>query len=128
MSLLKNDFFDLSSVSKSALDRRIDISDEYTVNEISVVSSRSERLFPTDFEISKEETENFRVLARHTKLEMSLRNITSHRKYVGPAIVFCKKIILKLVGVILKDTLIAQEIFNRHTIKILARQSSNKRE
>jgi len=124
MSLLRNDFFGLSTVSKDALDKRLSISDNYTVNEIEEVSNRSERLFRDNFEISKEQTELFRVLASHAHVKLHPRNITSHRKYIGPIIVGLKKVLFKLVGVILKDTFNTQEMFNRYTIKTLARESS----
>lgn len=126
MSLLRNDFFNLSSTSESALLSRLANSDKYTVDEIRDVSARSERLFPRDFELSKELTEDFRILAKHTRVELTPRNLTSHRKYIGPVIVICKRILFKIVSVILKDTLAAQEIYNRHTLKLLAKEVSRK--
>lgn len=124
MSLIKNDFFSLSGVSEDALLRRLANSEEYTVNEIEMVSARSERLFPHDFELSEELTEDFRVLAKHTRVELTPRNLSSHRKYIGPVIVASKRILFKLLSAILKDTLGAQEIYNRHMLKVLAKECS----
>ena len=126
MSLLKIDFFNLSAVSQEALSRRLANSDEYTVNEIEAVSSCLERLFPPDFAISKELTETFRLLAKYTRVDLRPRNLSSHRKYIGPVIVMCKQMLFKIVGVIMKDTLNGQEIFNRHLLKALAIESSRK--
>jgi hypothetical protein len=122
MSLIKNDFFSLSGVSEDALLRRLANSEEYTVNEIEMVKARSERLFPFDFELSEELTEDFRVLAKHTRVELTPRNLSSHRKYIGPVIVASKRILFKLLSAILKDTLGAQEIYNRHMLKVLAKR------
>jgi hypothetical protein len=126
MSLLRNDFFGLSKVSKDALEKRLSNSDEYTVNEISEVSNRSEKLFPNNFEISEEQTEIFRILTKFTRAELRPRNLTSHRKYFGPVIVGIKRVLFKLLGVILKDTLQSQEVFNRYAVKALAQESSKK--
>jgi len=128
MSLLKNDFFELSAVSEDALNRRLSNSDEYSAKEIEEVASFSERLFPPDFEITTELTENFRVLTRHSKVELRPKEISSHRKFVGPIIVAFKSVLFKLMGVILKDTLASQEIFNRYVVKALAKESEKKLE
>ncbi|HMO19280.1 MAG TPA: hypothetical protein PKA63_14535 [Oligoflexia bacterium] len=67
-------------------------------NEVRSVSEKSTRLFNNSFAIDKETTELFRAMCilSQCSLEGASRP-SSHRPLIGPAIVFVKQIIWKLV-------------------------------
>jgi hypothetical protein len=120
MSLLKNDFFSLSTVVEEALRSRLRGNSSYTEVEIADVMKRSEKLFDAEKEISRSITEDFRALTKFAQVELRPRELTSHRKYIGRFIVLFKKCAFKLMSALLKDTLRSQEIFNRKVVKTLA--------
>jgi hypothetical protein len=95
----------------------------YTESEITDVAEHPFRLFPNWFILTEEATRVFRSLARHCRFELKPpRLIASHRKYIGPAIVFIKRLTFPLVKFQMKDAMATQTFFNISVIKQLAAQ------
>lgn len=68
--------------------------------------------------------EKLRRLCQLWDVEMKPVKITSHRKVIGPFIVFAKKLIFPLLKVFLKEPLRQQRDFNAAAIALLAELSN----
>ena len=121
MYLIQRDNFDLNSKLNHALQARLTGQQDLTHEEIEVIKVRETRIFPKDYELSLEQTESFRVLCKFSKFDLTPRHISSHRKYVGPLIVSGKRVFYRLIALLLRDVLAGQEVFNKETVKALAR-------
>ena len=89
--------------------------------EISEVSEYSNRLF--DHELPPELCKEFRLLCLTAVKEPRPPVIRSHRPVIGPVIVFIKQLSWRILKVLLKDTIESQQMFNRKTVRLLARSS-----
>jgi hypothetical protein len=87
-------------------------------SELEDISKLEHRLFPVDFELDKQQTEDLRALCSlsQTGLRQNLK-ITSHRPLIGPLIVFGKRILWRIVQVLLKETFAGTQEFNARLVK-----------
>lgn len=105
------------------LDCRIKNNANYSTLEISEISTKNSALCPSNFEISDKARELLRVLIMLSRCELKLaKHIRSHRKFIGPLIVFFKKLTWPLVHFHLKDTFESIQQFNSWTVYGLAQQ------
>ena len=113
----------LSARVSEALNLRLSSARDYTSTEIQEVEELDKALFPKNFEISEEARETVRVLCSLSCCELRpAREIRSHRKFVGPLIVFVKRLTWPLVRFHLKDTFEAAQLFNSRLVSSHARQ------
>ena len=106
------------------LNTRITINDNFTRQEIAEISLKNSALCPKDFEINAQSHELLRVLSMFSRCELKpIKQITSHRRYLGPLIVFFKKLSWPLVRFHLKDTFESIQQFNSWTVYGLAKQT-----
>lgn len=110
--------------AEQALANRIKSYPELSKGEIEDVESVSRGLFPQGYRLSNEETERFRALCTFSQFELKPPIVRSHRRYLGPIIVFCKKIAWRILSSLLRDTFNSQRAFNCATVKQLARSES----
>ena len=96
---------------------------EYTSEEIKDISVLDMSLFPEDFELSQESSERFRTLARLSHLELKpARNISSHRKALGPLIVAVKRLSWPFIKAHLQDSFLGIQEFASQMLEISAKQ------
>ena len=114
---------DLQQRSASELPQRTRNNPHFTEAEIAKVQSLRRSLFPKGFVLSKEATETFRALAKFAPVELRpAAEIRSHRRFVGPVIVFLKRLTWPFIKLHLKDTVAGLREFNSRTVVELARQ------
>ena len=102
---------DLEKRAKDALNSRLKSAENYTLDEIAEISSLERKLFPQS-SIDKETTDLFRRLSALSNIKLTpSREITSHRKLIGPLIVAVKRISYPLIRVHLKRIFEALEEF-----------------
>jgi hypothetical protein len=95
----------------------------YTLEECQSVRERSTQLVPTGFELGARDSELLRALAVFSNTELRPpAQITSHRRFIGPIIVFIKKLSWPLVQLHLKETVIGIREFHSLTLTVIARQ------
>lgn len=87
--------------------------------EVREVAEYSNKLF--DAELPPELCKEFRLLCACAVREPKPPVIRSHRPLFGPIIVFIKKLSWRILRVLLKDTIESQQMFNRKTVRLLAR-------
>jgi hypothetical protein len=126
-SIIQKDSFQSSELNQrinSALAERLSGNDAYNKEEITKVSNLKSKLMPEGFVLSTEQTENLRALCKLSKVELKpAREITSHRKIIGPVIVFLKKLTWPLMQIHLKDTFNELSDFCSWTVKTIAKQT-----
>ncbi len=124
--VVNNDFSRSNSLEQRALGRlekRLREQPELTASEIVKVAELDKSLFPKDFEISEEARESLRVLCSYSRCELrSGRDIRSHRRFIGPAIVFLKRLSWPLIRFHLKDTFESMQLFHSWVVYSHARQ------
>lgn len=87
------------------LSTRLNQNSKYTVEEVRRITDLDRSLFPKDFAVSKETSDNLRALANLSQCQLKpAREIRSHRKLLGPVIVALKKLTWPLIKVHLNDT------------------------
>ena len=101
---------------------------EYTSDEAYYVSHVDLALCKKELKISDERLEKLRHLCQLWDIDLRHKEITSHRKFVGPAIVFVKKRIYPLFRFFLKDLIHQQQRFNATAIALIADLSSENEE
>ncbi len=90
--------------------------------EIDDIRNLDHRLFPRDFELGKKDTEELRAICSLSQTGLrQVRKISSHRPLIGPAIVFAKRILWRIVQVLLKETFDGTQEFNARLVKSHAR-------
>lgn len=95
----------------------------YTIEEIEAVSRLKRTLFPPDFQLDQETSECFRTLVQFADVQLKpAQMIRSHRRFIGPLIVFIKKLTWPLIQIHLKDTINSAREFNARTVILLAKQ------
>lgn len=123
--LAQNGIPDLSTITERACAARAKRVNgiDYTSEEIAEIERLDRRLFSSEFEISEEARESLRVLCTYSRCELRPSPIIrSHRKLIGPAIVFLKKLSWPLVRFHLKDTFESIELFHSSLVYSYARQ------
>jgi hypothetical protein len=63
--------------------------------------------------------ELLRQLATYWDVQIATPTISSHRKVIGPAIVFCKKIAFRIISILLKEQVQRQRDFNAKTVELM---------
>jgi hypothetical protein len=99
-------------------------SSEYTADEAYYVSHVDLTLCKKELRLSDERLEKLRQLCQLWDIDLRHKEITSHRKFVGPVIVFAKKRIYPLFRFFLKDLIHQQQRFNATAIALIADLSS----
>lgn len=124
--LVENGVRELSGLEQRArrqLAERIESSPAYDAAEIAEITALEKSLFPRDFEISDETRETLRVLCSFSRCELRPASaIRSHRRIVGPIIVFLKKLSWPLIRFHLKDTFESMQLFHSWVVYSHARQ------
>ncbi len=101
---------DLNQRISQNLKNRTNSNEHYSLEETISVSKIDRTLFPKDFEVSDESRELIRILASFSACELkAARHFTSHRKLLGPIIVFLKKITWPIIMFHLKDKFETQQ-------------------
>ena len=78
---------------------------------------------PEGISVSPERLERLRHLCQLWDVKLKPREITSHRKFIGPVIIAVKKLFFPIFHAFLKDTLHQQRSFNAAAIALLAELS-----
>jgi len=108
---------------KNNLDVRLAGQSDLTAKEIEQVAELDKSLFPKEFEISEDSRETLRVLCSYSRCELrSGREIRSHRRFLGPLIVFLKRLSWPLIRFHLKDTFESMQLFHSWVVYSHARQ------
>src|SRR5690606_2278941 len=78
---------------------------ELSISELEEVATLDTALFPKTLELAPETTETIRVLCALSRCQLRpAREIRSHRRFIGPIIVFLKRLSWPLIRFHLKDT------------------------
>ena len=118
----------LSQRSEDALASRLKAHPSYSASEIETISSMVSRFVNSDAQLSDKECERLREMAILSRCSLRyLQPITSHRKFVGPIIVFGKKLLWKLLYSQLRKQFEAMEEFNGAVVENIAREMSQQR-
>ncbi len=94
----------------------------YNTSEIQAIALTETHLFPTGFQLTESETEEFRALCNFSQVSLRPARITSHRKYLGPIIVFLKRCSWPLLQVHLKNVFAGVQEFQIRSVVTMARQ------
>lgn len=113
----------LESVLSANLEKRLNSHQSFSRTEIQDISNRRHRLFPDDFKLSRDDWEYLSPLANTYRSGLRPPHaISSHRPYIGPVIVFGKKILWRILHFFLSGAFEQLEDFHRHLIRAYARQ------
>lgn len=105
----------------SALAQRLQGNGHFNSSEISEISEYPFRLFPKGFVLTANETTKMRAMATLSQCQLKpAAAITSHRRFIGPCIVFIKKLSWPFIKLHLKDTLAGIQGFQSWTVKTVA--------
>lgn len=111
----------LENEISSALAKRLQGNGHFNSSEISEISEYPFRLFPKGFALTAQETTKMRALAALSQCQLKpAATITSHRRFIGPCIVFIKKLSWPFIKLHLKDTLAGIQGFQSWTVKTVA--------
>ncbi|MFN8392676.1 MAG: hypothetical protein U0136_20460 [Bdellovibrionota bacterium] len=114
---------DVEKRALAALQTRLAAGNDLTAEEVEKLSKLSKSLFPHDFSISEETQETFRVLCSFSRCELKpSRSITSHRRFIGPLIVFFKRLSWPLIRFHLKEPFESMQYFNSRLIESHAKE------
>jgi hypothetical protein len=97
---------------------------EFTIHDLRFVRILQLNLFRGRVELSHDNFEMLRRLCLSWNIGLRPLEIKSHRKYIGPIIVACKKAFFRVLQVLLKDLILQQRAFNANAITLLARLSA----
>jgi len=103
---------EVSKAVKNSLKERFASSSDYNPEEVKTVSESKHSFFPEGFEIEREFSDEIRALCSASQFQKRKIKISSHRKYIGPVIVFVKKIIWKFLDSQLSSKFKEIEKFN----------------
>lgn len=90
----------------------------YTADDLRFVKELDLSLIEGDLDLSEKQLEKLRRLCQSWDIE--LRITGSHRRYIGPIIVFIKRLTYPLLRLLLKPVIEQQRDFNSATIALLA--------
>ena len=128
MSTVENNFLtpELHSLERhvfEALSSRLKTSPSYSDEEIVRVSGLSKRLFHDGFCLNEDQTNRVRALCSLSQSTLKPANeISSHRKLIGPLIVFIKRLTWPLISVHLRDVFVGIQEFQSLAVETLAEQ------
>lgn len=100
----------------------------YSIDNVKYIAKMHLWLCTSTLSVSDETLEKLRRLCQLWDVDVRVREISSHRKFVGPVIVAVKKILFPIVRVLLKDFIRQQRSFNAAAIAVLADVANRKRE
>ena len=107
----------------AALAGRLNKNQEYTSEESQQITTLDRSLFGGRLVLNDEQTTALRSLAKLSQIELKQgREISSHRKYIGPIIVFFKKLSWPLIRVHLKEPFDGLREFSEWMVFSHARQ------
>lgn len=117
----------LAASSHAEVQRKITAGD-YTADEVYYVSRVNLAVCKGDLSISAERLEKLRRMCQLWDIDLKPREITSHRRFVGPLIVFIKQRTFPILRFFLRDLIRQQKDFNAAAIALvgdLANESSS---
>ncbi len=103
-----------ASVEKLRREKAISSEERHAARNIDLSISKG------DLHISEKKLEKLRILCQLWDLKLSPREISSHRKFIGPIIVTVKKKLFPIFQFFLKDLIRQQRDFNATTIRLMA--------
>lgn len=92
----------------------------YTADEVKFIAAMDEMPVKGAIAVSDERLEKLRRLCQVWEVDLRYRNITSHRRIIGPIIVAFKKLLYPVIRAIFKDYIRQQKEFNAAAIAMLA--------
>lgn len=99
----------------------------YTQDEIESVVNYDSRIFKKELNLTQKDVDLLKHLINISQVKISVpKSIVSHRKYLGPVIVFFKKIVYRLVGYCISPTLKIQSDFNTTLIAYLIQREESR--
>jgi hypothetical protein len=102
---------------------RLKQNSDYRSEEISQVGQYSTRLFPRNFELEEDASDTLRFLAKLALTDLHpASDIQSHRRFLGPIIVWLKKLSWPFVRIHLKDTFAALREYHIRLLVLVAQQ------
>ena len=114
----------ISSRVETALQKRTTDNAEYNDKEIEQVTRLNRSLFPRDFRVSDDAIDTLRVLCSYSRCELKpARAIQSHRPFIGPLIVFLKRISWPFIRFHLKETFDSIQLFHSWTVYEYGKQA-----
>lgn len=83
------------------------------------IKELSFRLVDSDLDLDSEMLNKLRMACQLWDVDLRMNNITSHRKFIGPVIVFIKKLFAPFIKFFLKDFIRQQKDFNAAVIGLI---------
>lgn len=97
---------------------------DFTWDEVAYVSAVSMRAGTKDLLVTDAQLEKIRRACQLWDVDIRVRDIQSHRKYVGPIIVTFKKLLYPILKAFLKDFIRQQRSFNAAILALVVDQYS----
>jgi hypothetical protein len=91
----------------------------FTWDEVGYVSAVSMRATRGDLQVSEEQLEKIRRACQVWDVDLRMKDVTSHRRFVGPFIVAAKKVIYPVLQAFMKDFIRQQRAFNAATLALI---------
>ena len=98
----------------------------YHQDELGRIRKLSLALSDGSLDVSEETLEKLRRLCQLWDIDLRPFGVSSHRKIIGPLIVFAKKLVTPILRIFLKDMIRQQRDFNAAAIALLAELSNRK--
>ena len=117
------------SVFSAALDEKVQsriAAGEYSAADVSYISKMNLHLTSGSLDVSDKTLEKLRRLCQLWDVSLKNREITSHRKVIGPVIVGVKKMLFPILQVLLKDFIRQQRAFNAAAVDAIADAANKK--
>lgn len=92
---------------------------DYSENDCKVIADMRMSVVKGDLKIDDYTLEKLRHMCQLWDIDLRPREITSHRKIVGPIIVGIKKMLFPILKIFLKDLIRQQRDFNAATIRLV---------
>ena len=99
---------------------------DYSPDNVSYLAKMNLHLSSSELQVSDEMLEKLRRLCQLWDVSLKPLQITSHRKYIGPLIVFTKKLTFRILQVLLKDFIRQQRSFNAACVDAIANSANQK--
>jgi hypothetical protein len=109
---------DLESEIRAKLEEHLKLG-KVTEHDIKYITNLRRPVIDGKLELSEARLNAIRQLCQLWQLEVSPIKITSHRRVIGPIIVFIKKLLYPILSSLLSNTLKKQSNFNAQAIILL---------
>lgn len=96
----------------------------FAAEDVKVVAAISPGALKERLHVTAERLEALRQLCQVWDVDLRVSQISSHRKFFGPLIVWSKRLVYPVLKIFLKDTLRQQRDFNGRVVTLLAELSS----